>query len=68
VKALGRTENLRLTEREMQIAGRAFKEIRERLGFLSDVGLDYLSLDRASASLSGGESQRIRLATRSGAS
>jgi excinuclease ABC subunit A len=66
VKALGRTENLRLTEREMQIAGRAFKEIRERLGFLSDVGLDYLSLDRASASLSGGESQRIRLATQIG--
>jgi excinuclease ABC subunit A len=66
VKALGRTENLRLTEREMQIAGRAFKEIRERLGFLRDVGLDYLSLDRASASLSGGESQRIRLATQIG--
>jgi excinuclease ABC subunit A len=66
VKALGRTEDLRLTEREMQIAGRAFKEIRERLGFLSDVGLDYLSLDRASASLSGGESQRIRLATQIG--
>ncbi len=64
--ALGRTENLRLTEREMQIAGRAFKEIRERLGFLRDVGLDYLSLDRASASLSGGESQRIRLATQIG--
>ncbi|MGA3184299.1 MAG: excinuclease ABC subunit UvrA [Candidatus Dormibacteria bacterium] len=66
VLALGRTENLRLTEREMQIAGRAFKEIRERLGFLRDVGLDYLSLDRASASLSGGESQRIRLATQIG--
>ena len=66
VKALGRTENLRLTEREMQIAGRAFKEIRERLGFLRDVGLDYLSLDRASASLSGGEAQRIRLATQIG--
>jgi excinuclease ABC subunit A len=66
VLALGRTENLRLTDREMQIAGRAFKEIRERLGFLRDVGLDYLSLDRASASLSGGESQRIRLATQIG--
>jgi excinuclease ABC subunit A len=66
VLALGRTENLHLTEREMQIAGRAFKEIRERLGFLRDVGLDYLSLDRASASLSGGESQRIRLATQIG--
>jgi excinuclease ABC subunit A len=66
VMALGRTENLHLTDREMQIAGRAFKEIRERLGFLRDVGLDYLSLDRASASLSGGESQRIRLATQIG--
>jgi excinuclease ABC subunit A len=66
VEALRRTENLRLSEREMQIAGRAFKEIRERLGFLRDVGLDYLSLDRASASLSGGESQRIRLATQIG--
>ncbi len=66
VEALRRTESLRLSEREMQIAGRAFKEIRERLGFLRDVGLDYLSLDRASASLSGGESQRIRLATQIG--
>jgi excinuclease ABC subunit A len=66
VMALARTENLHLTDREMQIAGRAFKEIRERLGFLRDVGLDYLSLDRASASLSGGESQRIRLATQIG--
>jgi excinuclease ABC subunit A len=65
-EALRRTENLHLTDREMQIAGRAFKEIRERLGFLRDVGLDYLSLDRASASLSGGESQRIRLATQIG--
>ncbi len=64
--ALHRTERLHLSEREMQIAGRAFKEIRERLGFLRDVGLDYLSLDRASASLSGGESQRIRLATQIG--
>src|ERR1017187_1713669 len=66
VMALGRTENLHLTDREMQIAGRAFKEIRERLGFLRDVGVEYLSLDRASASLSGGESQRIRLATQIG--
>ena len=64
--ALRRTESLHLSEREMQIAGRAFKEIRERLGFLRDVGLDYLSLDRASATLSGGESQRIRLATQIG--
>jgi excinuclease ABC subunit A len=65
-ETLRRTENLHLTDRETQIAGRAFKEIRERLGFLRDVGLDYLSLDRASASLSGGESQRIRLATQIG--
>jgi len=66
VAALGRLERLRLTEREEQIAYRAIKEIRERLGFLRDVGLEYLSLDRASASLSGGESQRIRLATQIG--
>ena len=65
-EALRRTETLHLSAREMEIAGRAFKEIRERLGFLRDVGLDYLSLDRASASLSGGESQRIRLATQIG--
>ncbi len=64
--ALRRLETLSLSERELQIAGRAFKEIRERLGFLRDVGLDYLSLDRASATLSGGESQRIRLATQIG--
>ncbi|MGA8014933.1 MAG: excinuclease ABC subunit UvrA, partial [Candidatus Dormiibacterota bacterium] len=64
--ALRRLETLSLSERELQIAGRAFKEIRERLGFLRDVGLDYLSMDRASATLSGGESQRIRLATQIG--
>jgi excinuclease ABC subunit A len=64
--ALRRLERLSLSERELQIAGRAFKEIRERLGFLRDVGLDYLSMDRASATLSGGESQRIRLATQIG--
>ena len=66
VAALGRMEKLRLSDREEQIAYRAVKEIRERLGFLRDVGLEYLSLDRASASLSGGESQRIRLATQIG--
>ena len=66
VAALGRLERLRLTDREEQIAYRAVKEIRERLGFLRDVGLEYLSLERASASLSGGESQRIRLATQIG--
>ncbi len=56
-----------LTEREAQIAERVLKEIQERLQFLLDVGLDYLSLDRPSGSLSGGEAQRIRLATQIGA-
>ena len=55
-----------LTEREHFIARQIFKEIRSRLQFLVDVGLDYLSLDRAAASLSGGEAQRIRLATQIG--
>ena len=55
-------------ERENQIARQVLKEIRARLGFLVDVGLDYLTLDRASGSLSGGEAQRIRLATQIGSS
>jgi len=55
-----------LTEREMMIAHQILKEIRARLGFLKDVGLDYLTTDRASATLSGGEAQRIRLATQIG--
>jgi excinuclease ABC subunit A len=55
-----------LTEREMMIAQQILKEIRTRLGFLKDVGLDYLSTARASMTLSGGESQRIRLATQIG--
>ena len=55
-----------LTEREMMIAQQVLKEIRTRLGFLKDVGLDYLTTDRASATLSGGEAQRIRLATQIG--
>ena len=58
----------RLTQRESVVARQVLKEIRSRLRFLIDVGLDYLSLDRASSSLSGGESQRIRLATQIGAS
>lgn len=60
-------ENLKLTEREQTIAGRVIKEIVERLRFLVDVGLDYLTLERATATLSGGEAQRIRLATQIGA-
>ncbi len=59
--------NLELTARERQIGERVLKEIQERLNFLLDVGLDYLSLDRPSGSLSGGEAQRIRLATQIGA-
>ncbi len=55
-----------LTDREQQIAGRVVEEIVHRLEFLSAVGLDYLSLDRSAATLSGGESQRIRLATQIG--
>ncbi|NDW12714.1 excinuclease ABC subunit UvrA [Bacteroides sp. 214] len=55
-----------LEEKQRMIAAEILKEIRSRLKFLLDVGLDYLSLDRASASLSGGESQRIRLATQIG--
>jgi excinuclease ABC subunit A len=58
--------SLELSERDMHIAGRILKEVNARLGFLLDVGLDYLSLDRASATLAGGEAQRIRLATQIG--
>src|SRR4030095_9092436 len=61
-------ETLALSERDMAIARRVLKEIRERLGFLSQVGLDYLTLDRPAATLSGGEGQRIRLATQIGSS
>lgn len=58
--------NLKLTEREEFIARQIIKEIKARLKFLLDVGLDYLTLSRASATLSGGEAQRIRLATQIG--
>ena len=58
---------LELTEREEMIALRVVKEVNARLGFLVDVGLDYLSLNRAAATLAGGEAQRIRLATQIGA-
>jgi excinuclease ABC subunit A len=58
----------RLTDRERQIARQVLKEITARLGFLVDVGLDYLTVDRTSSTLSGGEAQRIRLATQIGSS
>ena len=58
----------KLSAQEAEIARLILKEIRERLNFLADVGLDYLTLDRTSASLSGGEGQRIRLATQIGSS
>jgi len=60
--------SLSLGPREAQIAARILKEIRSRLSFLLNVGLDYLTLDRASSTLSGGEGQRIRLATQIGSS
>ncbi|MCC7380412.1 MAG: excinuclease ABC subunit UvrA [Deltaproteobacteria bacterium] len=67
-EALGFFDALELSARDREIAARILKEIRERLGFLVSVGLDYLTLDRAAASLSGGEGQRIRLATQIGSS
>jgi excinuclease ABC subunit A len=59
-------ETLELTEREHLIAGRVLKEIRDRVRFLTDVGVGYLTLGRSAATLSGGEGQRIRLATQIG--
>ena len=61
-------DQLQLTEKEQQISHQVIKEIRSRLEFLRNVGLEYLTLSRASATLSGGESQRIRLATQIGRS
>jgi excinuclease ABC subunit A len=65
-RALMTVRNWEFGERETQIAGRVVDEIRRRLEFLSAVGLDYLSLERSAATLSGGEAQRIRLATQIG--
>lgn len=67
-EALSFLERLKLTERERIIASRILKEVNDRLSFLVKVGLGYLTLDRPSLSLSGGEAQRIRLATQMGSS
>jgi excinuclease ABC subunit A len=61
-------KDLKLTPRQKEIAGRILRESGDRLGFLNNVGVDYLSLDRTASTLSGGESQRIRLATQIGSS
>ncbi len=66
-ECLNRVNDLQLTNRQALIGELALKEIRSRLQFLLDVGLDYLTLDRAAMTLSGGEAQRIRLATQIGA-
>ncbi len=68
VEAIEFIDKLELTSREKMISERIIKEIRERLGFLDSVGLEYLSLSRSAGTLSGGESQRIRLATQIGSS
>ena len=67
-KALDFFNGLKLTKQQEYIGERIIKEIKERLGFLSSVGLEYLTLSRSSGTLSGGESQRIRLATQIGSS
>ena len=67
-EALRFIDSLKLTEKESMIAERILKEIKARLGFLTSVGLGYLTLSRAASTLSGGESQRIRLATQIGSS
>ncbi|MBQ3523164.1 MAG: excinuclease ABC subunit UvrA [Clostridia bacterium] len=68
VKAIDFIDNLKLTEKEQFIAESIIKEINSRLNFLKSVGLEYLTLSRSSGTLSGGESQRIRLATQIGSS
>ena len=65
-RAMEAASRIRLNPREEKIAGRILKEVAERLGFLNAVGLGYISLDRSAATLSGGEGQRIRLATQIG--
>jgi excinuclease ABC subunit A len=67
-KAIEFFDNLVLTEKQQIIGQQVFKEIKERLNFLKDVGLNYLTLSRTAGTLSGGESQRIRLATQIGSS
>ena len=67
-QALEFMQNLTLTEQQQRIADQVLKEIRSRLGFLNSVGLEYLTLGRSAGTLSGGESQRIRLATQIGSS
>ncbi len=66
IEALEFVDSLKLTEREKMIGAQILKEIKARLNFLKNVGLDYLTLSRSSSTLSGGESQRIRLATQIG--
>ncbi len=68
IQAVNFINNIKLTDREKMISGAIFKEIKERLNFLCSVGLEYLTLSRSSGTLSGGESQRIRLATQIGSS
>ncbi|MCD6527214.1 MAG: excinuclease ABC subunit UvrA [Desulfuromonas sp.] len=67
-EALAFFEQLQLSSKDTEIGERILKEVRERLGFLAQVGLDYLTLNRAAGTLSGGEGQRIRLATQIGSS
>src|SRR5262249_57083805 len=65
-EALGLFEGMEVTDAQQKVAGELLREVRNRLRFLVDVGLDYLTLDRGGPTLSGGESQRIRLASQVG--